>query len=152
AVRPIGEGSVREWFDVASGIIDPTEPYRLFGAGGRFLDVFFYDGPISNAIGFEGLLGSSHTFIERLHSAVRDDHGRDQLIHVATDGESYGHHTHFGERALAYALTALAPQIGFRLTNYGAYLDHHPPTEEVRLRAGPNAEGTSWSCAHGVGR
>lgn len=141
-----------DWFDVSSGSIDPTQPYRLELDGGRHLDLFFYDGPISSAIGFEGLLSSAARYVDRLAQAIVPDRGRDQLIHVATDGESYGHHTRFGERTLAYALHVEAPRRGFTVTNYAAYLAAHPPTATVRLKPGPNGEGTAWSCAHGVGR
>ena len=141
-----------DWFDVSTGSIDPTQPYRLFTPGGRHLDCFFYDGPISNAIGFQGALGSSSSLIDRLGAAVRGDRDRDQIIHVATDGESYGHHTPFAERTLAYALAVEAPRRGYQVTNYGAYLAAHPPTAEARLKPGPGGEGTSWSCSHGVGR
>src|SRR5207237_6268195 len=111
-----------------------------------------YDGPISNAIGFQDALESSRSLLDRLAGAVREDRDRDQLIHVATDGESYGHHTAFGERTLAYALAVEAPRRGYRVTNYGAYLAEHPPTAEARLKPGPGGEGTAWSCSHGVGR
>ncbi|HEY7955261.1 MAG TPA: DUF3536 domain-containing protein [Polyangia bacterium] len=140
-----------EWLDVSQGTIDPTQPYRV-EVGGRQIACFFYDGPISHAIGFEQALASSREFIDRLSAAVREDRDRDQLIHVATDGESYGHHTRFGERTLAYALSVLAPQQGFTVTNYAAYLEAHPPSAEARLKPGPDEEGTAWSCAHGVGR
>ena len=141
-----------DWFDVSTGSIDPTQPYRVFTHGGRHLDCFFYDGPISNAIGFEHALDSSRTLLDRLTAAAREDRARDQLIHVATDGESYGHHTRHGERTLAYALAVEAPRRGLTVTNYGAYLAAHPPNAEARLKPGPNGEGTAWSCAHGVGR
>lgn len=141
-----------DWFDVSSATIDPTQPYRLHAPSGRSIDVFFYDGPISSAIGFEGLLFSAATLVNRFGSALVADRGRDQLIHVATDGESYGHHTRWGERTLAYALAVEAPRRGFCVTNYAAYLAAHPPVAEVRLKSGPNGEGTAWSCAHGVGR
>ncbi|HEX6838456.1 MAG TPA: DUF3536 domain-containing protein, partial [Polyangia bacterium] len=141
-----------DWFDVSSATIDPTQPYRLHAPSGRSLDVFFYDGPISSAIGFEGLLLSASTLVNRFSSALVADRGRDQLVHVATDGESYGHHTRWGDRTLAYALAVEAPRRGFVVTNYAAYLAAHPPVAEVRLKAGPNGEGTAWSCGHGVGR
>ena len=67
--------------------IDPTQPYRLHAPSGRSIAVFFYDGPISSAIGFEGALFSAATLVERLLGARRGDRGRDQLVHVATDGE-----------------------------------------------------------------
>jgi alpha-amylase/alpha-mannosidase (GH57 family) len=141
-----------EWFDVSSGSVDPTQPYRLFGRGGRHLDCFFYDGPISNAIGFQNALSSSRGLLDRLQSAVREDRDRDQIIHVATDGETYGHHTAYGERTLAYALAVEAPRRGLQVTNYGAYLAAHPPTAEAQLKSGPDGEGTAWSCSHGIGR
>jgi alpha-amylase/alpha-mannosidase (GH57 family) len=141
-----------DWFDVSSGSIDPTQPYRLHAPSGRALDVFFYDGPISSAIGFQGLLFSAATLVDRFSSALVPGRARDQLIHVATDGESYGHHTRWGERTLAYALAVEAPRRGFVVTNYAAYLAAHPPTAEATLKAGPNGEGTAWSCGHGVGR
>ncbi|MCA1664751.1 MAG: DUF3536 domain-containing protein, partial [Myxococcales bacterium] len=141
-----------DWFDVSTGSIDPTQPYRLQAPSGRALDVFFYDGPISSAIGFQGLLFSAATLVDRFASALVPGRARDQLIHVATDGESYGHHTRWGERTLAYALAVEAPRRGFVVTNYAAYLAAHPPVAEARLKAGPDGEGTAWSCAHGVGR
>jgi hypothetical protein len=73
-------------------------------------------------------------------------------VHVATDGESYGHHTRWGDRSLAYALRTEAPQHGFTVTNYGAHLAANPPRFEADIQVGPDGEGSSWSCAHGVGR
>ncbi len=74
------------------------------------------------------------------------------LVNVATDGETYGHHFKFGDLCLAHALEFEARQAGFRITNYGEYLDHHPPKIEVEIDNGLEGEGSSWSCVHGVGR
>jgi alpha-amylase/alpha-mannosidase (GH57 family) len=74
------------------------------------------------------------------------------MVNVATDGETYGHHFKFGDLCLAHALELDAPARGFRLTNYGEFLEKHPPSLEVEINNGPNGEGTSWSCPHGVGR
>jgi alpha-amylase/alpha-mannosidase (GH57 family) len=74
------------------------------------------------------------------------------MINIATDGETYGHHFKFGDLCLAHALTEEAPARGFQVTNYGAYLDHYSPFDEIEINNGPDGEGTSWSCAHGVGR
>ena len=74
------------------------------------------------------------------------------LISVATDGETYGHHFKFGDLCLAHALEVEAPAAGFRLTNYGEYLDQNPAAVEVRLASGEAGAATSWSCIHGVGR
>ncbi|MBW2537806.1 MAG: DUF3536 domain-containing protein [Deltaproteobacteria bacterium] len=156
-VRPL---SVREakskggWVDVSGARIDPRSPYRLFSktSPDKYIDAFFYDGPVSHAISFERLLRSSGDFVNRLTGAIDKSRSEPQLIHAAVDGETFGHHQRHANRALAYALTTIAPERGFRVTNYGAFLERFPPTHEVELEPGPNGEGTAWSCAHGVGR
>ena len=60
--------------------------------------------------------------------------------------ESYGHHHRYGEMALAYALQHIEKS-GAQLTNYGEYLEKHPPTHEAQIH-----EKSAWSCSHGVGR
>ncbi len=143
-VRPIGG---RSWRDVAGGRIDPTTAYRLRLKSGRSICLFFYDGPIARAVAFEGLLARGENFANRLVSAFHDSRSWAQLVHIATDGETYGHHHLYGDMALAYALQYLEEHRLARLTNYGQYLELHPPTHEVEI-----FENTSWSCAHGVER
>ena len=149
-VRPLG-GGPDSWRDVSDGTVDSTQAYRWFSrdGSGRSIDLFFYDGPIARAIAFEGALSSSEGLVSRFAAASR---GAGRLVHVATDGETYGHHFKFGDRCLAYALGEEAPKRGFWLTNYGEFLDHFPPAMEAEVRPGPDGEGTSWSCPHGVGR
>jgi alpha-amylase/alpha-mannosidase (GH57 family) len=147
-VRPLKGG---EWRVVSNGSIDPRRPYRYFhrDGSGRSIVLFFYDDPMARAIAFEGALTSSRNLLERLTMA-RGEEG--PLVNVATDGESYGHHFHFGDRCLAYALEVEAAGHGFEVTNYGDFLENHSPQDEVEIKAGPDGEGTAWSCAHGVGR
>jgi alpha-amylase/alpha-mannosidase (GH57 family) len=147
-VRPLGHEA---WTTVADGSIDPGIAYRYFhrDGSGRSIALFFYDGPIARSIAFEGVLASSQTFVSRLLSGRG---GPDRIIHVATDGESYGHHFRLGELTLAHATAVEAPARGVSFTNYGAFLEAHPPTMEVEIKPGPSGEGTSWSCSHGVGR
>ncbi|MGH7917586.1 MAG: DUF3536 domain-containing protein, partial [Candidatus Binataceae bacterium] len=147
-VRPLKGG---EWRDVSNGGIDPRRAYRCFhhDGSGRSIVLFFYDDPMARAVAFEGALSSSHNLLERLELARGGDGA---LVNVATDGESYGHHFHFGDRCLAYALEVEAAKHRFEVTNYGEFLEDHPPQDEVELKAGPGGEGTAWSCAHGVGR
>jgi alpha-amylase/alpha-mannosidase (GH57 family) len=149
-VRPLG-GAEDSWRDVGDGSVDPGQAYRYYhkDGSGRHIDLFFYDGPIAQAIAFEDALKNSGAFIGLFKRAQA---GPGRLVHVATDGESYGHHTHFGDRTLAYALTREAPQQGFKVSNYAAYLLAHPATMEADLKVGDNDEGSSWSCVHGVGR
>ncbi|MGD2180237.1 DUF3536 domain-containing protein [Lusitaniella coriacea] len=136
-----------QWHEVGGSQIDPTRPYRCFLPDGRAIDIFFYDGPISRDMGFDELLMSSHNFVGRLGQAVRGDGRPSQLIGVATDGETFGHHKKGTEKCLAYAFTQEIPQWGWTVTNFAHYLDLNPPTWEVVLKP-----VTAWSCAHGVGR
>lgn len=142
-----------EWQDVSAGSIDPRRPYRYFlpQDRGRFIDIFFYDGIIAQSVAFENALSDAKAFADRI-AAARNHIPGPQLLHVATDGETYGHHKSFGDRVLAFLTHREAESRGWRVVNYGEFLAENPPVWEVKLKPGPNGEGTSWSCAHGVGR
>lgn len=139
-----------EWLDISRGKIDTTRPYRFEHPdnSGRSIAVFFYDGTLARAIAFEKVLTSSRALVEQfLRVAQRGD-----LVNVATDGETYGHHFKFGDLGLAHALGVDAAKAGFWITNYGEYLDRHTPQMTVEIENGEQGEGSSWSCAHGVDR
>ncbi|MEQ8768435.1 MAG: DUF3536 domain-containing protein [Planctomycetota bacterium] len=142
-VRPPGG----EWLDVSDSRIDPTRPYVQHLPSGRSIVIFFYDGPISQAVAFERLLNNGETFALRLMGGFNDRKDGAQLMHIATDGETYGHHHRHGEMALAFALEHIELQEGVRLTNYGEFLESHPAEWEVEI-----FEQSSWSCVHGVER
>ncbi len=112
-----------------------------------YIDIFFYDGPISRDMGFNDVLSSSNHLAGRLGQAVRGDHRPAQLISVATDGETFGHHKNSTEKCLAYAFTEEFPRRGWTVTNYAHYLSQNPSTWEVELKP-----VTAWSCSHGVDR
>jgi len=133
--------------NVEGGKIDPTRPYICNLPSGRSINLFFYDGPISRAVAFEGLLSNGERFASRLLSGFAENRRWPQLMHIATDGETYGHHHFKGEMALSYALHQIETNKLARLTNYGEYLTINPPTHEVEI-----LENTAWSCSHGVGR
>jgi alpha-amylase/alpha-mannosidase (GH57 family) len=133
--------------DVTGQRIDPTRPYTLKLPAGRGIALFFYDGPISRSVAFEGLLKNGEQFARRLLDAFSDQRDWTQLAHIATDGETYGHHQSFGDMALAYALEHIDSSGLARITNYGEFLEAHPPEHEVEI-----IENTAWSCMHGVGR
>ncbi|HSF15445.1 MAG TPA: DUF3536 domain-containing protein [Vicinamibacteria bacterium] len=141
--RRLGNDS---WDDVTGGGIDTTLPYMQRLPSGRTIVVFFYDGAVSKAIAFEGLLHRGESLTDRLLAIARDD-GKPRLAHVATDGESYGHHHPHGDMALAFALDTIDRNSDARLTNYGEFLERFPPEHEVEI-----VENTSWSCAHGIER
>jgi alpha-amylase/alpha-mannosidase (GH57 family) len=135
-----------DWTETPDASVDTTHPYLLRFASGASIAVFFYNGPASRAIAFEGLLNSGENFAGRLKASFKDS-AQPQLVHVATDGESYGHHHRHGEMALAYALRLLERDRTVKLTNYGEFLEQFPPEYECQIE-----EDTSWSCAHGVER
>ena len=137
------------WQDVSWGNIDPARSYRYYikSAPGKYIDLFFYDGAISKSVAFDELLKDGNKFIKRLKEGISPSRDFNQLVNIATDGESYGHHTKFGDMALAYVLKIRAEDEGFTLTNYGEFLDKFRSDWEVDIK-----QASSWSCFHGVGR
>jgi alpha-amylase/alpha-mannosidase (GH57 family) len=138
----------RDWEDVSGGRIDPAMPYELRLPSGQKICLFFYDGPISRAVAFEGLLRSGEVFAERLLGGFPETPSPSpRLVHIATDGETYGHHHRWGEMALSFALQHIDSNRLARVTNYGEFLERCPPTHEAEI-----IENTSWSCVHGIER
>ena len=136
-----------EWQEVSEGLIDPSRAYVTTLPSKKKINLFFYDGPISQAVAFEGILSDGQRFAERLLSGFSETRKGPQLVHIATDGESYGHHHHFGEMTLSYALHHIEETNFAKLTNYGEFLEKHPPRYAVEI-----VENSSWSCGHGVER
>ncbi len=139
----------KKWTDVSWGNIDPARSYRYYikSAPGKYIDLFFYDGAISRSVAFDELLKDGNKFARRLREGVSDCRDYSQLVNIATDGESYGHHTKFGDMALAYVLQIKAKEEGFTITNYAEYLANYRSDYEVDIK-----QASSWSCFHGVGR
>jgi alpha-amylase/alpha-mannosidase (GH57 family) len=149
-VRPLANNAAADaseegWKATPDTTVDTTQPYLVQTSPDHSIAVFFYNGPVSQAIAFNGLLNSGEAFAERLLGGFNERKGA-QLMHVATDGESYGHHHRHGEMALAYALQ-LIEEGNAKLTNYGQFLSAFPPTQEAEI-----VENSSWSCFHGVER
>jgi alpha-amylase/alpha-mannosidase (GH57 family) len=142
--RRIGTSS---WKDVSGGRINTTRAYRVNLPSGRRISIFFYDGPIAAAVSFEDILENGDNFANRLLGAFPDAKNQPQLVHIATDGENYGHHHRFADMALAYVLERIEANGPARLTNYGEFLERFPPAHEAEI-----IEKTSWSCAHGIDR
>jgi alpha-amylase/alpha-mannosidase (GH57 family) len=136
-----------EWQDANGGTLDITRPYEVDLPSGRTIAVFFYHGALASAVSFEGLLSNGDAFAKRLIDAFPAEDSEPRLVHLATDGEAYGHHHRFGDMALAYALHKVEEEQQASLTNYGEYLEKNPPRWKAQI-----AENTSWSCPHGVER
>ena len=110
-------------------------------AGGRSRSSI-YDGDISHDLAF-GLTGlSSQELIRRVVVAAGDG----TPVCVATDGETFGHHHKFADRALAYAFSHEAGAAGVRVLNASQLVDEVPPDRDTRVHE------SAWSCAHGVRR
>jgi hypothetical protein len=137
----------RKWIDVSGDKIDPSRAYVVNLPSKKTISVFFYDGPISQAVAFEGLLNDGQRFADRLMGGFSDARTWPQLAHIATDGESYGHHHRHGEMALTYALHDIQEKKLAELTNYGQFLEKFPADHIVEI-----VPDSSWSCAHGVER
>ncbi len=144
AIRPKGE---KEWRELQGTGIDPKKAYSCPLPSGRVIALFFYDGPVAHDVAFGGLLKDGETFAQRLLGAFVGDGQDVQLVHIATDGETYGHHSRFGDMALAYCLNRIPSSGDTQLTVYGEHLEKNPPADEVRV-----VENSSWSCPHGVER
>lgn len=143
----VREIDTEKWKDVNGGRIDPTRAYLCKLPSGRRINIFFYDGAISQAVAFEKLLDKGEDFANRLSGGFSDQRSWPQFLNIATDGESYGHHHRYGDMALAFAINYIESNGLAKLTNYGEYLEKHPPTHEVEI-----IENTSWSCLHGTER
>ncbi len=145
-IRKEGE---ENWQDVSWGNIDPARSYRYYikSAPDKYIDLFFYDGAISKSVAFDELLRDGNKFIHRLEDGISTIRNYPQLVNIATDGESYGHHTKFGDMAMAYAIKLKMKDAGFIVTNYAEYLEKYRSNWEVDLKP-----VSSWSCFHGVGR
>ncbi|OGC77104.1 MAG: glycoside hydrolase [candidate division Zixibacteria bacterium RBG_16_50_21] len=143
-VRRIGKN---DWQDVDGGKIDTTRAYELALPSGRKVNLFFFNGPISRAVAFGNLLSKAENLVHRLMEAFSPEQSPPQLISIAADGETFGHHRRFADMALAYALSSLESSQAARFTNYGQYLERFPASHQVEI-----LENTSWSCGHGIER
>ncbi|GAB3529699.1 DUF3536 domain-containing protein [Pontibacter brevis] len=142
--RKFGE---KEWHNAEGAKINPRRPYSCKLPSGKEIVLFFYDAPVSQGIAFERLLNRGEDLANRLVGALDDRSMEPQLMHIATDGETYGHHHLFGEMALSYALGHIEDENLAKITVYGEFLEKFPPQYEAEI-----IEGSSWSCAHGVER
>ncbi len=132
---------------MGDGRVDIEMPYLCKLPSGRTINIFFYNGPVSHDISFGSLLKSGEAFANRLLGIFSKDQKQNQIAHVATDGETYGHHFRFGDMALAYCFHHIESNNLAKITVYGEYLEKNPPTHEVEI-----VENSSWSCSHGVER
>lgn len=139
-----------EWIDVSDNDIDSSRTYRCYNSDRTdWLNIIFFDKPISVSVSFEHLLRDAEGFIQRLKESA---HGR-KMICIATDGEIYGHHEPFSNMCItAMALKLNQEKYGLKMTSAAAHLAENSPQLEVVLKGGEKGEGTAWSCSHSLGR
>lgn len=143
AFRKIGEST---WTAADKGF-DTRRPYTYMLPSGKSIVLYFYDGHISQGVAFDGLLNDGRKLADSLIAPLDKASAEPQLSHIATDGETYGHHHKHGDMALAFCLDYIERNTKVRLTNYAQFLSLHPPTHEIQIH-----EHSSWSCVHGVER
>jgi hypothetical protein len=132
---------------VNSLTLDTRRPYIYNLKSGNRIALYFYNGEISQSVAFDGLLNDGKKFAHRLLDGFDNQSDEEQLVHIATDGETYGHHHKHGDMALAYALDYIERHKHSHLTNYAEFLSRFPVTHEAEIH-----ENSSWSCVHGVER
>ncbi|MBN1975529.1 MAG: DUF3536 domain-containing protein [Sedimentisphaerales bacterium] len=143
-IRRLGGG---KWGDAAKSNMDITMPYLCNLPSGNSINLFFYNGAIANDVAYGGLLHNGKDFADRLIETFNKNKSDAQLVHIASDGESFGHHHRHGDMALAYCLHYIKTNNLAKITIYSEYLEKFPPTYEVQI-----VENSSWSCTHGVER
>ena len=144
ASRSLAAVPNREWIPVdGDHPVDTRVAYRFVHPEnpGLGVDLVVYHGPLSHALAFESV--TSERLVDRATSAAGRRGG---LVAIALDGETFGHHHKWADRALAYALTAEAPRRGLEVTNLARWLERNRPLYEAEVHE------SAWSCAHGVGR
>jgi alpha-amylase/alpha-mannosidase (GH57 family) len=144
AYRKLGDG---DWHDVSHKGIDTRRPYTCKLPSGKSIALYFYDGDISQSVAFNGLLNDGQKFAQSLMDPFDQRSDDPQLVHIATDGETYGHHHKHGDMALAFCLNFIEEHRQTRITNYAEFLSFALPVYEVQIH-----ENSSWSCVHGVER
>jgi len=144
AIRPAGH---HDWVSVDEKHLDTTQAYRCPLPSGRSIDLFFYQGDTAQNVAFGQFIKNGEVFAKELLKGLDDNRPGPGLAHIATDGETYGHHFRHADMALAYCLHHIESNHLARVTVYGEYLEKFPPAQEVQIH-----ENTSWSCAHGVER
>lgn len=144
AVKPAG---AKEWKEINEGTLNTRKAYTCKLPSGKSISIIYYDGNTSQSIAFNGLLYDGKNLAEQLQSSFDKNDEGPQLVNVATDGETYGHHHKHGDMALAYCFDYIRKGNNAEMTNYAQFLALFPPTEETQIH-----ENTSWSCYHGVER
>jgi alpha-amylase/alpha-mannosidase (GH57 family) len=144
AYRRMGD---EHWHELRDGGVDTRRPYLCQLPSGKSIILFFYNGDIAQGVAFNGLLNDGQKFAQALLSSFDNQSNESQLVNIATDGETYGHHHKHGDMALAFCLDYVDQHKHARITNYAEYISKVSTEYEIQIH-----ENSSWSCVHGVER
>ncbi len=144
-VRRVRKRGAARFVDVTPSRLDTRAPFDVRLPSGRSIVAFVYDGQLANDVAFGGLLHSADELVD--HVLSKFSGAGDELVHLAVDGETFGHHHRWGDMALARALSRLSREEGVHVTSYAERHEAMVPVYECEL-----VEPSSWSCPHGVGR
>ena len=144
AVRDRGSDA---WVKLDAEHVDPKMPYLWASPANpaKQLAIFFYHHRLSAGVVTGETTASAEHFADAARARLMPGDAA-QLVHVASDGEFYGHHHPGAERVLTLTL-ALLEADGIPAIDPARFLALFPPPHEVRIR-----ENTAWSCEHGLGR
>jgi len=145
--RRIRKIDSKQWKNIEQGKVDTTVPYLCRLPSGQDINLFFYNESIAHSVAHGDLLQNGEVFAQNLCGILAKNPKEAQLAHIATDGETYGHHHSHADMALAYCLHYIESNNLAKITVYGEYLEKFPPNYEVEIY-----ENTSWSCCHGIER
>lgn len=133
-----------EWRDIDETTLDTSRPYVVRLSGDRSIVVVFGHRELSQRVAFGDLTNDGTKLAVEMMNALKGHEGGAVLL--VADGETYGHHHHFADIGLAWAMRHLERHYDVE-TSLGEWLANQTPTWEVEL---PSV--SSWSCAHGVER
>src|SRR5204862_6735263 len=106
-----------EWLEAGGARFDPTRPYLIPLPSGAHFPVFFYDGPIARAVAFGEALGSGEDLMARVEAGFSEGRKHDEVLPIAVDGETFGHHRKGGDEVVAAAIRKLSKRGDIQLVN-----------------------------------
>jgi len=132
-----------KWITVAPDTLDTSTAYFVALPSGARMTVVFGHYDLSQRVAFGDLVTDGDALADTMAAVIGESDG---VVLLVADGETYGHHHHFGDIGVAWATRALQEKYHLT-TTLGEWLRTTEVTQEVQLH-----EVSAWSCAHGVER
>jgi alpha-amylase/alpha-mannosidase (GH57 family) len=129
---------------VEGELVAGAGPYQVRLRGSKDIAIFVRDRALSNSLSFT--MPEPDTIQEWLDQHLTPRQSDGDLLLIATDGETFGHHNPQGVEVLTDILSAAAEN-AFELTTLELYLSQNPPQHDITI-----IENTAWSCSHRLGR